>query len=247
MKSLKNHSVARPSEKCGTTRACSSWPAIKVLLSVVPNTRCVAMKKSQRWSYTSITAIVLSLVCGSPRAIGQNEFNVPPDAAPASLSNGQELNLFPGGHLGDDFVVGENGTLNVDGGTVGHALRIESGAILTLSDGRVGRRLSTSYSGSLVRMSGGILDDDADVAEFEMRGGTVGQFSSSSSTFYGSDFRLDGRAIAGLENAGDQLQFTMPGEALFSGVLEDGTPFAVSRGCRAPSACADPAYPNQAP
>jgi hypothetical protein len=194
------------------------------------------------------------------------------------LTNAEVLNLLPGGRLLNDFLVGEDAVLNVQGGVVGNDLQalaastinIEAGIVgsrflaqagstvtvrggrladeaeihgnLTITGGVIGNNLDviggvTTFSGgrigwysvvredAMLRMTGGILDDVDQINNFEMRGGTVGRLRAHNSTYFGTDFRLDGHAITGLNNTGDEVRLTLPDEALITGVLTDGTPF----------------------
>lgn len=45
-------------------------------------------------------------------------------------------------------------------------------------------------------------------------------------TFYGERFAIDGVPISGLDAHGDRVAIDVPGGGVFSGVLEDGTPFS---------------------
>jgi hypothetical protein len=250
---------------------------ISRLLAILAGGTIVGIARLRR---PTCLATICILFAASPRfGLAQIILNVPPDPAPPLLTNAEVLNLLPGGRIRNDFLVGEDAVLNVQGGVVGNNLRAlsasaihlssgiigtglqaEAGSTVTISGGRVGNdaviqgdltltggtigqflrisggtttisggridRYSSAYENAVVRMTGGIVDDVDQFNNFEMRGGTVGEFSSYNSTFYGSDFRLDGRPIGGLQNAGDEVRFNMPERALFTGILADGTPFA---------------------
>ena len=92
-------------------------------------------------------------------------------------------------------------------------------AALTITGGTVGRGMDVSNLGE-VTVAGGSIGD-----EFATR-------SRSSATFVGGEFLLDGTPIAGLETPGDTVDFNLPDGSILSGVLGDGTPFALSSGDR---------------
>ena len=88
-------------------------------------------------------------------------FNVPGDAAPAGLRDGQTLNLYDGGTIPESFAavhanmniyggsVGEvlevfDSVVNVEGGQIGQGMRLLPGSTLNLSGGQMGRRLQAS-------------------------------------------------------------------------------------------------------
>src|SRR5690606_30102722 len=71
-------------------------------------------------------------------------------------------------------------------------------------------------AGSLVTWNGGILGQ-----------ATVSGVGAQL-VMEGTDFRLDGASLAGLEEVGDSLQFDLPDSAILTATLANGTPAILS-------------------
>ncbi len=151
--------------------------------------------------------IASALLCTlSPTAFGQftTILNVPPNPAPSFLASNTQVNVLPGGVVGDDLLVGasdgsktnvefnllggqigwrlrvqEGGTANISGGSNGSGVFVEGGE-LNLSGGRVLGRVDVTDGGKL-NMSGGILELtsfgslEIGDAEVNLSGGVVGE------------------------------------------------------------------------
>jgi hypothetical protein len=123
-------------------------------------------------------------------------------------------------------------TFNVSGG-IDEQLEMKQGSALNLSGGEL--RYVTTDNGSHVRMTGGSISyfDSFTGGQFEISGGSLGDafrlYSGTAFLLEGSDFRLDGVTIPGLEAPGSEQPVNIAAAKLFTGVLSDGTPFAISR------------------
>ncbi|MCA9103629.1 MAG: hypothetical protein KDA63_20895 [Planctomycetales bacterium] len=164
--------------------------------------------------------------------------NVPPDAASSSIGSDTQLNLGEGGEIGRSFQAGaEDGTstnvqVNISGGTVEPYFHANAGSTVTMSGGYINGELYAG-SGSVVDVSGGRLgvfvhtDEGSDVT---ISGGEFGPSfrrpAPNTVTLVGGDFAIDGLPIAGLDNVGDEVTVDIPVNAVLSGVLAGGNPFA---------------------
>ena len=215
-------------------------------------------------------------------------FNLPSDAAPLGIRNGQTLHVADGGNLADNFTAGPGSNVVISGGQVGHNFEA-IGAHVTISGGAVGEEFDAMF-GSVVEMSGGFVGSYVELlaSRLELAGGTLGGrvfadnsslvnisggevtddlFSDSTSvmnissgviygrifaegtssisggalrgnfytqsgasmTLFGSDFRIDGIPVAGLDATGDTVPINIPENSVLSGTLADGTPFINER------------------
>ncbi|TWT85236.1 hypothetical protein Pla123a_00420 [Posidoniimonas polymericola] len=116
------------------------------------------------------------------------------------------------GSLGSDAAVA--GVVTISGGSVGDRLKMSPGAVVAVSGGRVGDRLNAA---------GGTLD---------WSGGGIGDYlvvgPDALLNLAGGEFYLGGLPVVGLNTAGDSLTLDLPANAVLTGVLADGTPFALS-------------------
>ena len=128
-----------------------------------------------------------------------------------------------GGDIGHSFRAWTGSQVNISGGNVGSSMSVENGAAVNISGGAVDDRMTGDVN-STINWSGGTIGDDFGVA---IGGGSLSGVGHIN--VHGSDFRLNGALIAGLNNPGDTVQVNRPssGPWLFSGTLEDGTPFAL--------------------
>lgn len=161
--------------------------------------------------------------------------NVPPSVAPGAVPADTQVNVFFGGaFLGRFNRATDSSEVNLLGGDLGLAFQAEQGSTLNVVDGTVGFDLR-AFSGSTVSVSGGAIGN-----RFLAEAGSViaisgGQFergltlrAGSATTIRGDDFAIDGVPIGGLTSPGDAAPLSLPVGAIFTGVFEDGTPFAFS-------------------
>lgn len=145
-------------------------------------------------------------------AAGSDSLLASRDDVGYGVRDGQVLRVDDGGVLPDNYNIGAGSSVIVEsGGQVGMNLEVV-GAQLTIEGGRVGSFFD-AFAGSQVLLAGG----------------TYGEYFTahpgSAVTISGTDFRLDGQAIEGLDELGDMQSLDLPSGSLLSGTLEDGTPF----------------------
>jgi hypothetical protein len=176
--------------------------------------------------------------------------NLPSDPAPLGLREGQTLNLSTGAVLVDYFTAVDS-ALNINGGGVGRGLKVY-GTSVDISGGSVGQYFS-ARSGSTVNISGGVVelgmrlsDSTATItggtvggslrvesgSSLNLNGGTIGtyfrSFSGSTIGLQGSDLRLDGVPVPGLETPGLAVDLNLPEGSILTGRLADGSVFVFS-------------------
>lgn len=178
---------------------------------------------------TAFFAVLVLTICAIDEPICaqfSTVYNVPPDVAPSVLSFNTQLNLFDGGVIGDTVGGGES-ELNVFGGWVANNSVIRN-VDLNIYDGVVGDNV-TIVSIPSVLIAGGVIGSSfhSDFSSVTVTGGTFGDGfrSNAMPLLIGSDFRVDGVLVNGLENIGDEQSVFVNGEVL-SGTFFDGTPFA---------------------
>jgi hypothetical protein len=152
-----------------------------------------------------------------------------------------EVNI-SGGTVGNDLIAHTDSVVNISGGVVGAFLDAgladgsSSNIELNISGGFVNGGINV-WKGSVTEIIGGVLGwifgsgGDSFNAQLlsivHVYGGTVDfdfdTFAGSDVNFYGSDFELDGEPIS----VGSELQFDIPAGSILTGVLSDGTPFAL--------------------
>ena len=153
-------------------------------------------------------------------------------------ATGSQVNI-AGGSVGNDYLALTNSGLQISGGTLGYFLNagasdgtstnvdvfvsggvlrpgieVNGGATVEFVGGRISA--SSSYGidwndGSLGHIRGGIVDTAFDT------------FPGADVNIYGNDFFLDDNPIA----VGTATSFTIPSGSILSGILSDGTPFAL--------------------
>lgn len=188
-----------------------------------------------------IASLLAIFLMPAASAVAQTVINVPPDAAPAEIASNTTLNLLDGGTLPEQFNAGvnpennSNVAVNISGGAVGAGFRANGGSLIEISGGVVGNNFF-ARGGSVVNVVGGVMDGLVTVrggGDFSIRGGTFADgFSAdldSAVRLFGGDFRLDGQEIAGLDETGDSVPLDIFDNAVLSGVLADGTPFAMTQ------------------
>ena len=135
--------------------------------------------------------------------------NVPPNIAPISIGSNTQLNLFPGGQIGANFVAGSaNGSsvdveVNIAGGAVGSFFDAYNGSTINISGGSVNNSFE-AFGGSTVNISGGsvgLFFDAENGSVVNIFGGIVGQafdaFNGSMVTISGGAFHNDFNAHSG--------------------------------------------------
>jgi hypothetical protein len=176
---------------------------------------------------------------------------LPAEPAPQGVHTGQTLNVQSGAAVSSHLMAGWGSTVNIDGGQVGYDFEA-AGAAVNVSAGSIGNAFDM-FHGSILNVSGGTLGTDGRLhgAALQMTGGVVGASldasnssllqlaggaigdrlkldASSQLAIVGGDFRLDGVPIAGLNQPGDMAPLDLPSAVVLSGILADGTPFAVT-------------------
>ena len=136
------------------------------------------------------------------------------------------------GHIDRDLSVSEESIAYIMGGTFGPSMLVSTSELnLSAGDIDYGLRIYNST----MNMSGGTVGTGLD-AKFDsiinISGGSFGDFlrvrDGSQINITGGDFRIDGVLIDGLGTIGSTLAYDIPDDALLSGILADGTPFAIS-------------------
>jgi hypothetical protein len=189
--------------------------------------------------YVFLTFVVVDVSPGQFTTI----INIPPDPSfgnEASIGSNTQLNLSDGGAIGNLFRAGGFDGPNVDvevnisGGTVGNSYFARSGSVTNISGGSIGN-FFRAWDGSKVNVTGGSLGPSLKVysgGKLNISGGSFGDGISterlSELRVIGTDFRLDGQLIDGLETVGSELIYSPPGNSVLTGILLDGTPFAFS-------------------
>ncbi|QDT75730.1 hypothetical protein [Lacipirellula limnantheis] len=112
-------------------------------------------------------------------------------------------------------IVRVGGVVNIHGGTIGDGFDARLGSVVNVLGGSMGSDFQ-AFSASNVRFRGGSLGD------------RLQTMSRSQVSFEGEQFRLNGVPIDGLSNLGDAVPINLSSSDVLSGVLEDGTPFAVA-------------------
>lgn len=134
------------------------------------------------------------------------------------------------GVVGDDCDVFSGSEFNISGGSIGSNLDAYSGATINLSGGQISR--IDALNGSEINVSGGHLGrlSASGGSHVVWEGGTMGSIGAASMSaigIHGVDFRLNGMPISGLDMSGDSVQFNIPGNAVLTATLSDGTPLVL--------------------
>ncbi|QDT74535.1 hypothetical protein I41_37320 [Lacipirellula limnantheis] len=140
---------------------------------------------------------------------------------------------FSGGQIGHYLTVDNGSVVNVSGGVIDYGTQVNRGGVLNLSGGELGEEFQV-YSGAF-NMNGGSIAGRASIlgdAVANVSGGTIGDQLSVQNgarlVLAGGDFRLNGVPLSGLATIGSSTAVDIPADALLSGTLRDGTPFAFS-------------------
>jgi hypothetical protein len=129
-----------------------------------------------------------------------------------SISNGGVAHV-SGGGVWWDVYLSDGATLNVSGGRLTRGVSLYAGSTLNISGGQIGEETNISGGGTAY-VSGGAFGDRFNVGD----GGRL--------QIKGSDFRIDGALIESAPNGSLARSITIPAGSVFSGVFQDGTPFA---------------------
>lgn len=180
-----------------------------------------------------------------------NAISLPADSSPHGVHAGQTLNIQAGAVVDSHLMAGWGSTVNVDGGEVGYDFEA-AGAVVNVLGGSVGNSFDMFHDSTLevtggslgnsgrlyaaaLTMTGGIVGSDLNASNgstLQLAGGALGDGltldASSQMTLVGGDFRLEGVPVAGLTLAGDSVPLDLPSNAVLSGILADGTPFAMT-------------------
>ncbi|MCA9188793.1 MAG: hypothetical protein KDA99_24375 [Planctomycetales bacterium] len=180
------------------------------------------VSNSESCSWCALISINIAVFASSVAGQATRVVNLPADSLPELVYTNTVFNIAEGGRLPDYFRLrfgvwpSQNIDINVLGGSVGRYLQLTPGSRLDLTSGRVGSDLTAS-EGNFVTISGGVIGNGLTVD------------NGSQLWIFGSDFRLDGIPIDGVNHVGDQFAVTeLSGNAVLSGTLSDGTPFAFS-------------------
>ncbi|BBO35881.1 hypothetical protein PLANPX_5493 [Lacipirellula parvula] len=151
-------------------------------------------------------------VSGDVDALDQSVVNV----SSGEIGNGLELlggsqaNV-TGGLIGANFRVGASSTAHISGGQV-RELELQSTGRGEFTGGVVD--LMQAESGSTANIRGGAFGDGFDVS------------TGAQASLFGANFEINGVAVPGLAQPGDQVTLTVAANEIFTGTLSDGTPFA---------------------
>ena len=188
------------------------------------------------------TVISLPENLGSPNPSGFSGNFI---GSSSGISSNTQLNVSNGGSIGPLFDAGAeevlifdddgirlsdpstNVEVNISGGTVGSDFDANSGSTVNISGGTVGNDFD-ARSGSTVDISGGTVGSGFDAfGTVNISGGTFGNdfdaFGSSTVNISGGEFLLNGSAINDITSP-----FTLGDGDVFTGTLEDGSPFIFS-------------------
>jgi hypothetical protein len=179
--------------------------------------------------------VALFYVISFGQAYGQftSVINVPPNTPPHAVPADTQVNVYAGGAFGGRFNEALEGSeVNFLGGGSGLVFRARSGSTVNVVDGLIGFGFQAQGE---VRVSGGTIDYGFNAqpgSNVSISGGYFAERiridAGSNVAFRGGDFRIDGLAIAGLEQPGAMVPLSLPPASLLTGVFADGTPFAFS-------------------
>jgi hypothetical protein len=147
-----------------------------------------------------------------------------------SANRGSVLNI-SGGMFGHYLSAGSGGVVNIAGGTIAEYSYALDGSVFNISGGSVGDDF-TIYAAT-VNVSGGLIGDGLRAnpgSALNISGGVIGDDLEirGRATLSGSEFRIDGSPISGLEMYGLPVAVDIPAGSVLSGTLADGTQFAFS-------------------
>ena len=113
--------------------------------------------KSRNFSVASpVLFALIALFVSSARGQFTTIINVPPDPAPQGITGATKLNLYDGGKLPREFIVGPQSELNLYGGTVDYGLRVQRFGTVTNLGGSV-RGIVSLDRGGRFEMTDGVV------------------------------------------------------------------------------------------
>jgi hypothetical protein len=149
----------------------------------------------------------------------------------AYAGNGSTINV-SGGAIEYGLIASDGATVNVSGGAVFY-LSAHGGGVANISGGRIDGGIQVESA--TVNISGGQIGDGVGVwrsSALNLSGGTFGDRmqvnGGSRLTITGDEFRIDGVPILTTDFGGQAAPISIPAGSVFSGILQDGTPFAFS-------------------
>jgi hypothetical protein len=143
-----------------------------------------------------------------------------------TANRGSVVNI-SGGSFGAYFHAYSGSVVNIAGGTIGNYAYAFDGSIINVSGGSIGNDFSAI--GTTINMSGGTIGDHLSASAMYISGGAIGDhFTGGQVKISGSDFRLNGVPISGLDLEYFEVVVDVPTGSVLSGTLADGTPFAFS-------------------
>jgi hypothetical protein len=181
----------------------------------------------RHWLVVLGFAAALIFSFGELRA--QTVINIPRAATPPVVDANTILNLNAGGTLTSWVMVRNGGQAFIYGGRA-QSITAELGGKVTILGGGIHDAFFARDGGNLYHQGGKskrIYLEEGGAGE--LRGGALESLATSGTGLLlieGTDFRVNGVPVAGLDNTGDALQLNLPEGASLSGVLADGTPFA---------------------
>jgi hypothetical protein len=147
---------------------------------------------------TRIATLVLT-VLGFPAVVEATVYNLPTEAAPASLSPGDVLNVGVGGVVPNGYQAFAGSTINLLGGIIGNGLFLEGGNLniysgTVLPGAQVSNPNVTMYGGAIQSpwiQTDGVLD---------IRGGTFGTSGHSLNIGFGVQIKVSAGIVNGPVN-----------------------------------------------
>jgi hypothetical protein len=160
------------------------------------------------------------------RATAQTIINVPPQFAPSTVPANTIVNLLDGGSLGGTVALAGS-QVNILGGT-GSYVTGRAGSLLTMTGGLMSTSLDVE---GMLDFAGGRAKRLYTISgHAEISGGAFGALAANegaSVELQGVGFRVNGADLAGLTSPGDAVAINLANDDILSGVLADGTGFAV--------------------
>jgi hypothetical protein len=155
----------------------------------------------------------------------------------ATVDGGSRFDLSNG--IVSSLSATRGGIIRMSGGQISSGISAREGAAIELSRGVVG---SLGADDSIVDVSGGEVRGSFAAgpgSNVVIRGGRFGDAfrssAGSSVVVQGAEFHMDGIPVEGLSVPGDMVSVNVPADAVVSGTLADGTPFAFGKAFRSSS------------
>ena len=163
---------------------------------------------------------------------GPQTLDAATNTLPSGIRDGQTLIVSNGGAVPAYFRAGWGSAVLIQSGGIVEKNFQAIDATVNVTGGQIGPEFTAFNSN--INISGGRFDDLAVFSgngTLSISGGAFGDYSSLGSgrvNISGSDFRVNGTTVAGLENDGDSVDVDLPFSSTFTGIFADGTPFAFS-------------------